>query len=106
MTTRNSATSIGTPGLGRRTLLCLTLASGLLAGCSTTPPVAQGMGSNPDGTVTTFHRKSAGSLGVFDGPVVLGGGVIERGDDPPPGSGAPARRSQRRARGRSPSWQA
>lgn len=70
MTTRNSATSIGTPGLGRRTLLCLTLASGLLAGCSTTPPVAQGMGSNPDGTVTTFHRKSAGSLGVFDGPVV------------------------------------
>ena len=64
------AASSGIPNLGRRALFCLTLASGLLAACSTTPPVANGMGSNPDGTVTSFHRKSSGSLGEFDGPVV------------------------------------
>ena len=70
MTQHTSARPIRTPGLGRRALLCLTLGTGLLAACSTTPPVANGMGSNPDGTVTTFHRKSSGSLGEFDGPVV------------------------------------
>jgi hypothetical protein len=55
---------------GRRALLCLALSVALLGACSTTPPVASGMSSNPDGTVTTFHRKSSGSLGAFDGPVV------------------------------------
>jgi hypothetical protein len=34
---------------------------------------------------------------VFDGPVVLGGGVIEHGDAPSPVSGAYARGGQRRA---------
>jgi hypothetical protein len=34
---------------------------------------------------------------VFDGPVVLGGGVIEQGDDPPQVSGTGARGGQRRA---------
>jgi tRNA-specific 2-thiouridylase len=37
------------------------------------------------------------SVVVFDGPVVLGGGVIERGEDPAPVSGAIARGGQRRA---------
>lgn len=47
------------------------LAAALLsAGCSTTPPVADTMASSPQGTVTTFHRRSSGSLGTFDGPVV------------------------------------
>lgn len=50
--------------------VCLVLSAGLLGACSTTPPVANGMSSHPDGTVTTFHRKSSGSLGAFDGPVV------------------------------------
>lgn len=54
----------------RRLALCLALSAGLLGACSTTPPVADGMSTHPDGTVTTFHRKSSGSLGAFDGPVV------------------------------------
>lgn len=54
----------------RRALMCLAFSAGLLGACSTVPPVASGMASNPDGTVTTFHRKSSGSLGAFDGPVV------------------------------------
>jgi tRNA-specific 2-thiouridylase len=37
------------------------------------------------------------SVVVFDGPVVLGGGVIEHGDAPSPVSGAYARGGQRRA---------
>lgn len=42
----------------------------LAGGCGTTPPAAESMASAPTGTVTTFHRKSSGSLGTFDGPVV------------------------------------
>jgi hypothetical protein len=42
----------------------------LLAGCASTPPVATGMAATPMGTVSTFHRKSSGSLGSHDGPVV------------------------------------
>jgi tRNA-specific 2-thiouridylase len=37
------------------------------------------------------------SVVVFDGPVVLGGGVIEHGEDPSPVPGAYARGGQRRA---------
>ena len=33
-------------------------------------PVAESPAATPAGTVTTFHRKSSGSLGTFDGPVV------------------------------------
>lgn len=60
----------GMPVFGRRGVMALAIATGLLAACSTTPPVASGMAASPDGTVTTFHRKSSGSLGVFDGTVV------------------------------------
>lgn len=41
-----------------------------LAGCASTPPVATGMAATPMGTVSTFHRKSSGSLGQYDGKVV------------------------------------
>lgn len=39
-------------------------------GCATAPPVAEKMTISPMGTVTTYHRKSSGSLGNFDGQVV------------------------------------
>lgn len=42
----------------------------LMAGCATAPPMAAGMAPSPMGTVSTFHRKSSGSLGNFDGQVV------------------------------------
>ena len=42
----------------------------LAAGCASAPPVAEKMVVPPMGTVTTFHRKSSGSLGTFDGQVV------------------------------------
>lgn len=42
----------------------------LTAGCASTPPTAQKMVISPAGTVTTYHRKSSGSLGSFDGLVV------------------------------------
>ena len=41
----------------------------LASGCSTTPPVAEGLAASPVGTVTTLHRKSSGSLGNSDGKV-------------------------------------
>ncbi len=56
-----------------RSILYLASTAALLSslGCaSTTPPVAEQMESVVPGTVTTFHRKSSGSLGVFDGQVV------------------------------------
>lgn len=40
------------------------------AGCATAQPVAEKMIVPPMGTVTTYHRKSSGSLGAFDGQVV------------------------------------
>jgi hypothetical protein len=40
------------------------------AGCATRPPVAEKMMTQPLGTVTTYHRKSSGSLGNYDGEVV------------------------------------
>lgn len=70
MTNQHPRQSTRAAHSGRRALLCVALSAGLLGACSTTPPVAGGMASNPDGTVTTFHRKSSGSLGAFDGPVV------------------------------------
>jgi len=45
-------------------------ASVLAAGCASAPPVAEKMMVPPMGTVVTFHRKSSGSLGNFDGQVV------------------------------------
>lgn len=42
----------------------------LSAGCATAPPQADKMTLMPMGTVTTYHRKSSGSLGEFDGRVV------------------------------------
>lgn len=47
-----------------------TLAIALATGCATPPPVAQKMAAQPIGTVTTYHRKSSGSLGTFDGEVI------------------------------------
>jgi hypothetical protein len=51
-------------------LVCLAAAIALTGGCATAPPVADKMSGQPPGTVTTYHRKSSGSLGTFDGPVV------------------------------------
>lgn len=51
-------------------LVCLVAAIALTAGCATRPPVADKMAAQPPGTVTTYHRKSSGSLGTFDGEVV------------------------------------
>lgn len=42
----------------------------LTTGCANTPPIVDKMHINPMGTVLTYHRKSSGSLGNFDGPVV------------------------------------
>jgi hypothetical protein len=44
--------------------------SPVVAGGGAPPPVAEKMVVPPMGTVTTFHRKSSGSLGTFDGQVV------------------------------------
>jgi hypothetical protein len=40
------------------------------AGCASAPPVAEKLIVPAMGTVTTYHRKSSGSLGTFDGQVV------------------------------------
>jgi hypothetical protein len=42
----------------------------VFSGCATPPPVAERMIISPMGTVTTYHRKSTGSLGTYDGKVV------------------------------------
>ncbi len=55
----------------RTTLLATAVAALLLTtGCANTPPITDKMQINPMGTVLTYHRKSSGSLGNFDGPVV------------------------------------
>ena len=56
----------------RRPLLLagLALMAGLLAGCASAPPKGEPPPAEAEGTVTTFHRKSSGSLGNFDGQVV------------------------------------
>jgi hypothetical protein len=63
--------------LSLRDLAAMSWASGaaasavlLAAGCATAPPVAEGFMDVPMGTVTTYHRKSSGSLGSYDGKVV------------------------------------
>lgn len=40
------------------------------AGCASTPPTAAGFAEVPMGSVFTYHRKSSGSLGAYDGQVV------------------------------------
>lgn len=52
------------------TLLSAALLPLLLPGCATSPPTAATMAASPMGTVSTFHRKSSGSLGPFDDQVV------------------------------------
>ena len=47
-----------------------TLVATLWAGTGFAQPVAESPAAIPAGTVMTFHRKSSGSLGTFDGPVV------------------------------------
>ncbi len=42
----------------------------LTASCATAPATAEKIASVPMGTVSTYHRKSSGSLGDFDGKVV------------------------------------
>lgn len=44
--------------------------SALVTGCASAPPVAQKMADPVMGAVVTYHRKSSGSLGNFDGQVV------------------------------------
>ena len=59
--------------MNKRSTLLSVLATGamaLLAGCATPMADPGAMVSAPDGTVTTFHRKSSGSYGNFDGQVV------------------------------------
>ena len=60
-----------------RVLLAAACASGSMtaallptAGCATPPATAEKIAAVPMGTVTTYHRKSSGSLGDFDGKVV------------------------------------
>lgn len=55
-----------------RTPLLATAVAALLltTGCASTPPTPETMQISPVGTVTTYHRKSSGSLGNFDGQVV------------------------------------
>lgn len=55
-----------------RAALGLSVATSLLltASCASVPPVAEKQVMAPIGTVTTYHRKSSGSLGTFDGKVV------------------------------------
>lgn len=56
-----------TASMACRTLF---LAASLFASaCTSLPPTAAQMAEVPVGTVNTYHRKSSGSLGVFDGPV-------------------------------------
>jgi hypothetical protein len=40
------------------------------SGCAMSPPVAEKMVIAPVGTVMTYHRKSSGGLGTYDGKVV------------------------------------
>jgi hypothetical protein len=55
----------------RLPLLALALSAAFLsAGCATPPPTAEKLAMVPMGTVTTYHRKSSGSLGNYDGKVV------------------------------------
>lgn len=42
----------------------------LSAGCASPPPMPDKLVSVPMGTTTTYHRKSSGSLGNYDGKVV------------------------------------
>lgn len=63
MNPRRTALSAALLALTGFTLLTVT-------GCAAPPPVAERMVMSPMGTVTTYHRKSSGSLGNFDGKVV------------------------------------
>lgn len=57
--------------IAQTAVLALASASMLLAsGCASAPPAADKMQISPMGTVLTYHRKSSGSLGTFDGQVV------------------------------------
>lgn len=55
----------------RVVVLSATVVTSLLTlGCATRPPIADRIEASPMGTVTTYHRRSSGSLGNFDGQVV------------------------------------
>lgn len=57
--------------IAQTAVLAMASASMLLAsGCASAPPAADKMQIGPMGTVLTYHRKSSGSLGTFDGQVV------------------------------------
>lgn len=51
-------------------LAATALAASLWAVPASAQPVAESPAATPAGTVMSFHRKSSGSLGTFDGPVV------------------------------------
>jgi hypothetical protein len=63
MNTRRTALHTALLGLAMSPLL-------FVAGCATAPPTADRMAIAPMGTLSTFHRKSSGSLGNFDSKVV------------------------------------
>lgn len=48
-----------------------------LSGCATAPAVAERLETAPVGTVSTYHRRSSGSFGTVDGPVVWRAGTAE-----------------------------
>lgn len=66
-------------------------ATALLAttACVTTPPSAEGFAEVPLGSALTYHRKSSGSLGAFDGPVVWTYSTMSWAGSPVHAFGAP-----------------
>lgn len=56
--------------IARRMFLISSLPGLLLAGCASTPPVAEKFIDVQPGTVLEYHRKSSGSYGNFDDRVV------------------------------------
>jgi hypothetical protein len=51
-------------------LVAAALAASLFTVPSFAQPIAEAPAATPAGTVMTYHRKSSGSLGTYDGPVV------------------------------------
>jgi hypothetical protein len=76
----------------RSTLPLLALAGALVSlvsGCASPPPVAQKMVQPAMGSVITYHRKSSGSLGSYDGQVVWTVGPSQWQGQPAVAVGAP-----------------
>lgn len=68
------------PLITRRTLATMLAVAALAAGCGTTPPRIDTYTEIPVGAVTTYWRKSSGSYGTTDGPVVWTFGLVKWGE--------------------------